>query len=256
MAAATSRANTSNISHMNELAARAGSAGPTELVLEHKPESLTDVVYEAIRDAIINRVIPPGSRLTEAALADQLNVSKTPVREALLKLRQIGLVEPSGRRGGRITLPSRSSIQHAYETRRALESFAAEIVAERGSAANIKLIRDAASRCLAAAEAGDFTGFRQWDVEFHEKIGEATGNPRLCDLLSDSLAVVMALRQRDVPRAEGSVACARAHLQIAKAITRRDPEAAGKAMREHVHQVEGYVLASLDEESLGLAAGG
>jgi DNA-binding GntR family transcriptional regulator len=52
------------------------------------------------------------------------------------------------------------------------------------------------------------------------------------------------------------VACARAHLQIAKAIARRDPDAAGKAMREHVHQVEGYVLASLDEESFGLAAGG
>ena len=60
----------------------------------------------------------------------------------------------------------------------------------------------------------------------------------------------------DVPRAEGSVACARAHVQIAKAIARHDPDAAGKAMREHVTQVEGYVLASLDEESLGLTAGG
>lgn len=85
---------------MNQLAApQDEDAGPAELVLPHKPESLADVVYETIREAIINRVIPPGSRLTEAALADQLNVSKTPVREALLKLRQIGLVEPSGRRG-------------------------------------------------------------------------------------------------------------------------------------------------------------
>jgi DNA-binding FadR family transcriptional regulator len=66
----------------------------------------------------------------------------------------------------------------------------------------------------------------------------------------------MALRRRDVPRAEGSVACARAHLRIAKAITRHDPDAAGKAMREHVNQVEGYVRASLDEESLGLVADG
>jgi DNA-binding GntR family transcriptional regulator len=235
---------------MDRLAApREEDAAPADLVLEHKPESLTDVVYETIREAIINRVIPPGSRLTEAALAEQLNVSKTPVREALLKLRQIGLVEPNGRRGGRVTLPSRSLIQHAYETRRGLESFAAEIVAERGSTADIKLIRDAASRCLAAAEAGDFAGFRQWDMQFHEKIGEATGNPRLCELLNDSFVVVMALRRRDVPRAEGSVACARAHVQIAKAIARRDSDAAGKAMREHVRQVEGYVLASLDEES-------
>jgi DNA-binding GntR family transcriptional regulator len=241
---------------MNQLAAPDENAAPAELVLEHKPESLTDVVYETIRDAIINRLIPPGSRLTEAALADQLNVSKTPVREALLKLRQIGLVEPSGRRGGRVTLPSRRSIQHAYEARRGLESFAAEIVAERGSTADIKLIRDAASRCLAAAQAGDFAGFRQWDGKFHEKIGEATGNPRLFELVNDSFAVVMALRRRDVPRADGSVACARAHMKIAKALARRDPDAAGKAMREHVHQVEGYVLASLDEESVGLTSAG
>ena len=241
---------------MSQLAEGDGDAASVGLVLEHKPESLTDVVYETIREAIINRVIPPGSRLTEAGLADQLNVSKTPVREALLKLRQIGLVETSGRRGGRVTLPSRRSIQHAYEARRALESFAAEIVAERGSETEIEQIGDAASRCLAAAQAGDLAGFRRWDVQFHERIGQATGNPRLCELLNDSFAVVMALRRRDVPRAEGSIACARAHLQIAKAITRRDPAAAGKAMREHVHQVEGYVLASLDEESLGITAGG
>ena len=235
---------------MNPVAATDPDGGAGGLALEYRPESLTDVVYETIREAIINRVIAPGSRLTEAALAEQLNVSKTPVREALLKLRQIGLVEPNGRRGGRVTLPSRGSIQHAYEARRGLESFAAEIVAERGGAADIKLIREAASRCLEAAQAGDFTGFRHWDMQFHERIGQATGNPRLCELLTDSFAVVMALRRRDVPRAEGSVACARAHVQIAKAIARRDPEAAGKAMGEHVRQVEGYVLASLDEESL------
>jgi GntR family transcriptional regulator, rspAB operon transcriptional repressor len=241
---------------MNQLAARDEDADAAGLVLEHKPENLTDLVYETIRDAIIKRVIPPGSRLTEAALADQLDVSKTPVREALLKLRQIGLVEPNGRRGGRVTLPSRSLIQHAYEARRALESFSAEIVAQRGSDADIKQIREAASRCLAAAEAGDLAGFRQWDMTFHEKIGTATGNPRLCELVNDSFAVVMALRRRDVPQAEGSVACARAHVRIAKAIARRDPDAARKAMREHVHQVEGYVRASLDEDSFGLSAQG
>src|SRR5207302_8345428 len=108
-----------------------------------------------------------------------------------LKLRQIGLVEPTGRRGGRVTLPSRGLIQHAYEARRALESFAAEIVAERGSDADIKLIRGAASRCLAAAEAGGLAGFREWGRGFHEKIGEATGNPRLYELVNDSFAVVM-----------------------------------------------------------------
>jgi DNA-binding GntR family transcriptional regulator len=239
---------------MRELAGGGEDDAAVGLVLAHKPESLTDLVYEKIRDAIINRVIAPGSRVTEAALAEQLNVSKTPVREALLKLRQIGLVEPTGRRGGRVTLPSRSSIQHAYEARRALESFAAEIVAERGSDADVSVIGDAARRCLAAAEAGDLEGFRRWDLAFHEKISEATANPRLRELVNDSFALVMALRRRDVPQAEGSVACARAHMRIAEAIARRNPDAARRAMGDHVQQVEGYVLASLAEEAFELTA--
>jgi DNA-binding GntR family transcriptional regulator len=235
---------------MNHLGAEAGDGAAPGLTLERRPESLTDAVYETIRDAIINKAITPGSRLTEAALAEQLNVSKTPVREALLKLRQIGLVEPIGRRGGRVTLPSRVSIQHAYEARGALESSAAEIVAERGSDADIGLIGESGKRCLAAAEAGDFDGFRHWDMRFHEQISEATGNPRLCELTLDSLALVMALRRRDVPHAGDSVHCARAHMVVVDALVDRDPTRARQAMRDHVHQVEGYVLASLDEDAL------
>lgn len=235
---------------MNDLGTGPGDGASRGLTLEHRPESLTDAVYETIRDAIINKSIAPGSRVTEAALAEQLNVSKTPVREALLKLRQIGLVEASGRRGGRVTLPSRSSIQHAYEARRVLESAAAELVAERGSDADIGLISDAAKRCLAAAESGDFVGFRRWDTSFHEQIAEATGNPRLCELTNDSLSLVMALRRRDVPSAGDSVHCARAHMVIADALTGRDSDRARQAMSDHVRQVEGYVLASLAEDTL------
>jgi GntR family transcriptional regulator, rspAB operon transcriptional repressor len=235
---------------MNQLGARPRDGAAPGLTLEHRPESLTDAVYETIRDAIINKAIAPGSRVTEAALADQLNVSKTPVREALLKLRQIGLVESTGRRGGRVTFPSRTAIQHAYEARRALESSAAEVVAERGSNADIGRIGDAAKLCLAAAEAGDLVGFRRWDMSFHEQIGEATGNPRLSELTADSLSLVMALRRRDVPHAGDSVLCARAHVVIHDALAGRDPDLARRAMCDHVSQVEGYVLASLDEDAL------
>jgi DNA-binding GntR family transcriptional regulator len=228
-----------------------GTAG-AGLVLGHKPESLTDVVYKRIRQAIVNRELAPGARVTESALAQQLNVSKTPVREALLKLRKIGLVEPTGRRGERVTFPSPGLIQHAYEARQALESFAAELVAQRGSDANISLIGEAARRCLAAAEAQDLDGFRSWDMTFHERIGEATGNDRLRELITDSFDLVMALRRRDVPHVEGSVACARAHVRIAEAIAQRDCDAARQRMRDHLRQVEGYVLASMSEESFEL----
>ena len=80
------------------------------LELPTRPESLSDVVYETIRDAIVHRTIPPGARVTETGLAKQLDVSKTPVREALLKLREIGLIEPHGACGGRGVAPGQQVV--------------------------------------------------------------------------------------------------------------------------------------------------
>src|SRR5580693_9279427 len=90
-----------------------------------KPEPLAEIVFGIVRDAIVRKDLPPGSRISEARLAAQLNVSKTPVREALLRLEGIGLIVPDGNRGARVVKPSADNIQHAFEVRTALEGFAA-----------------------------------------------------------------------------------------------------------------------------------
>jgi DNA-binding GntR family transcriptional regulator len=225
------------------------------LELPTRPESLSDVVYETIRDAIVQRTIAPGARVTETGLATQLNVSKTPVREALLKLREIGLIEPHGARGGRVVLPSPIAIRNAYEARLALETFAAQTAARRGSADDKARIEAIARSCLEHAEAGDLDGFKAADSDFHEAIVRATGNPRLVSMVADTVALVTALRRRDVPRAQISLECARAHVGIAAAITAGDDDDAASRMAEHLRHVEACVLASmLDESSDGLVA--
>jgi len=103
-------------------------------------ERLADVVYETIRDRIMDKTLPPGERVTESGIAEQLGVSKTPVREALLRLRRIGVIEPDGVRGGRVVRPSRSAIREAYEIREALEVFAVRSVAERVSGSMLERI--------------------------------------------------------------------------------------------------------------------
>ena len=117
--------------------------------LAARPDTLTHVVLEAIRSAIVNQELPAGARVTEAGLARQLNVSKTPVREALLQLREIGLIEADERRGGRILSPSRSTISDAYEVREALEVFAAGAAATRSDDRSIRRIYRTADRSLA-----------------------------------------------------------------------------------------------------------
>ena len=92
---------------------------------ELRASNLVDLVFEQVRAAILDKSLAPGLRVTEAGLAKHLNVSKTPVREALLRLRQIGLIEDDGRRGGRVIAPSQIAIEHAFEVREALEAFTA-----------------------------------------------------------------------------------------------------------------------------------
>jgi GntR family transcriptional regulator, rspAB operon transcriptional repressor len=207
------------------------------------PERLADVVYETIRDRIMDKTLPPGERVTESAIAQQLGVSKTPVREALLRLRRIGVIEPDGVRGGRVVRPSRSAIREAYEIREALEVFAVRSVAERVSGSMLERICSAAARSAESAERGDQAGFHTWDFSFHRVIAEAAANPRLTELIEDVFTLIGTLRQRDFPDTGWSVDCGHAHVRIADAITRRDIEQAEAAAREHIRQVERYVLA-------------
>ena len=207
------------------------------------PERLADAVYDAVRQSIMDKTLAPGARVTESGIAEQLGVSKTPVREALLRLRRIGVIEPDGVRGGRVVRPSRSAIREAYEVREALEVFAVRSVAERVSGTDLERICDAASRSLERAEAGDQSGFREWDFAFHRAIAEAAANPRLKKLIEDVFTLIGTLRQRDFPNSRWPVACAQGHVRIADAIARREVAEAEAAAREHIRQVEAYVLA-------------
>jgi DNA-binding GntR family transcriptional regulator len=207
------------------------------------PERLADAVYDAIRQSIMDKTVAPGARVTESGIAQQLGVSKTPVREALLRLRRIGVIEPDGVRGGRVVRPSRSAIREAYEVREALEVFAVRSVAERVSGTYLERMCEAAGRSLERAEDGDRAGFREWDFTFHRTIAEAAANPRLKELIEDVFTLIGTLRQRDFPDSRWPVECARGHVRIADAIARRDVAEAEAAAREHIRQVEAYVLA-------------
>jgi DNA-binding GntR family transcriptional regulator len=219
------------------------------LALAARPASLTGVVLEAIRTAITDATLPPGGRITEAGLAAELDVSKTPVREALLKLRQVGLVEDDGRRGWRVVQPSLERISHAYELREALEVFASRRACETVAAQHAVAIRDAADRSHEGAVAGDASEFRHWDSVFHLSVAEATANPRLLESIADVHSLIVTLRQRDLPHISFHVECALAHVRIAAAIADRDVFRAENETRAHVHQVRDYVVANFQATS-------
>jgi DNA-binding GntR family transcriptional regulator len=217
--------------------------------LTEKPESLTQLVYQALRDAIISKRLPPGERVSEASLARQLRVSKTPVREALLRLHAIGLVEADGARGGRIVRPSAELIRHTYEVRGSLESLAAQLAAARATPAQRRDLLELAAASLAAAREQDLDGFRRHDEAFHDLLAAAAANPYLGRLIDNAYTLAAAARQRDVPSAGDSADCAAGHVRIAEAVANGDAAVATGEAVAHVEMVGRLVLQAFLETS-------
>lgn len=201
--------------------------------LDAKPERLSQLVYEAIRDAIIAKTLPPGDPVSEARLARQLGVSKTPVREALLRLQAIGLVEPRSR-GACVVTPSAELLRSSYEVRATLEAGVARLATLRATADQKAEIVGAAERSLQVAEADDISAFQSWDRRFHELMTEACGNPHLADLLRNASTLARVLRARDAPSQNHALRCAAYHLEIAAAVERGDADRASQCASEHI----------------------
>jgi DNA-binding GntR family transcriptional regulator len=217
--------------------------GPMDL----RRHSLTEQVYDAIRDAIVSKVLPPGIRLSEAALAEKFGVSKTPVREALLRLGAVGLVE-SEASGTRVVTPSRDRIRHAYEVRGGHEFTAARLATARAGRREVAALQRVAEQSVLSAEAGDAQGFREFDARFHRGVARAASNPLLTQLVENSFSLTWALRRRDVPVTGDSIDCARQHVSIAGAIREREAQQASMEMLAHIEKVMNMVLDALRDD--------
>ena len=205
------------------------------LPLERAP-TLTEDVYRQIRTAIVKRTLSPGERVTESALAKLLGVSKTPVREALVRLREVGLVRPDGRRGVRVVDLSSGVLGDAYEVREALELAGIERATAVANALRIGPIEAAANNAMVAARDGDAESFARWDARFHLELAGLSGNEHLVKLLRDTLDLIAAIRQGTASQREASPACAVAHLEIVEALHARDVTESARRLRRHIRE--------------------
>lgn len=217
--------------------------------LDVKPQSLSGWVYDSIRSSIVAKRLAPGTVVSEVSIARRLGVSKTPVREALLRLQSIGLVEQDGGRGLRVIAPSSQGIWEAFEVRMVLEGGLCKSAASLASPEQLDEIVHAARESRRFAEAGDVHGFRQWDATFHRGISAAAGNSHLARLSEDAVALASVLRERDVPEVQDAIRCGGQHDEIADALARRDERAAIEASNAHVTFVRDMVLSAFEEQS-------
>lgn len=189
--------------------------------------------YRSLREDIVDGRLAPGEQLTEMQLAARLNVSRTPVREALRRLEQDGLVERAGR-GMRVRRRSPEEILEIYEARVVLEAAVARGAAERRTSYDLILLREALERMVAVPRDAEPTAFAQANRDFHRIMWHAGHNRTLTDLL-DRIAGFLGRYPSTTLTHPGRWEEAIAeHGALLEAIERGDGDAAWKAATDHM----------------------
>lgn len=143
-----------------------------------------DVAYDALKRLILDGVLPAGAQMLEQEAAARLNMSRTPVREAMVRLRQEGMVEIRPRHGMRVLPVSARDMADIYDVLTALEGIAAEAVARKGIAARpLASLRAAVADMGKALEAGDLIRWAEADERFHSQLVQLSGNTRLIQMV-------------------------------------------------------------------------
>ncbi len=203
----------------------------------HDRRKVTDWVYEEVRQAIIELRLKPGEALREAAIAEQLGVSKTPVREALARLEQEGLVETTSFKGAVVSGYSPEDLQEIYELRELLEGAAARAAAASASDEALERLRTLVAESRALHAEDDLAGLAELLGAFDLVIYDQVANERIRALIENLKAHLARIGRltEDIPgRVKASV---EEHAAIVDAIVARDADEAERSMRAHIRSV-------------------
>ncbi|MGH2680908.1 MAG: GntR family transcriptional regulator [Actinomycetota bacterium] len=166
--------------------------------------TLAERSAELIRERILTGDFASGDRLVEAKLAEQLGISRGPLREALKQLAAEGLVREEPRRGTFVATPTAEDVRDVYDLRVAIESRAARLVIARGDPAALEVLRRAVEGIGAAAKAVDLQRLVRADYEFHETLCRVSGNRRLHEAFVRNASALRILLRLEEERFYGS----------------------------------------------------
>lgn len=206
----------------------------------YKP--LRDVVFENLRTAILEGNLKAGQRLMEVQLAEQLGVSRTPIREAIRKLELEGLVVMLPRKGAYVANMSFKDLIDVLEIRSSLEGLAASLAAERLREEDIVELERVAKEFETSVRETDIDNVLKKDVEFHEKIFLMANNKKLYQLITSLWEQVHRFRVTYVSNYDASLSLVDEHNRILEAIKSGDCELAKKYATEHIELAEQFFM--------------
>jgi len=194
-------------------------------------------VFETLKLSIVQLQLRPGNLLSEAEVAKQLGVSRQPVREAFIKLAEVGLVEIRPQRGTFVVMISRRDVENARFIREAIEGAVVRKACLEATPEHVQQLRDIAQRQRESSAAGDHASFLRLDEAFHQAIARSVDCEHAWRVLESLKAQMDRVRYLSVPLATPIDTLIAQHETIIEAIANHDPDAAAAAMREHLSEI-------------------
>ncbi|SDI44549.1 GntR family transcriptional regulator [Propionivibrio dicarboxylicus] len=199
-----------------------------------KPQTLVDHVYHEILNRILYNIWGTGHQALEQELAEELGVSRTPVREALIRLQRDGLVKVVPRHGMRVLPISLKDIQEIHQILTSLEALAVELAAARNlSDSDLKLLEKTTRRMEIAHASGDIKAWAEADEDFHCALVSLSGNRILTEVVDNFWGRAQRARLTMLSLRKSTEESTIEHTRLLKAIRDGNPSLAREALEQH-----------------------
>lgn len=212
----------------------------------YKP--LRELVFESLREAIIGGQLRPGERMMEIQMAEEMGVSRTPVREAIRKLELEGLVLMIPRKGAYVAGLSLKDIADVFEIRRALEGLAAELAADRITEDELEKLERYLVIIAEQIEAGDLDKVVEIDTDFHTLLYQASRNQRLTQIINNLREQIQRFRTTSLAYPGRMKNALEEHRKIVEAISSRDGDQARRIAQEHIENAENSMMSMIQHD--------
>jgi DNA-binding GntR family transcriptional regulator len=207
-------------------------------------------VYQQLRGLLIRHELEPGDRIGLVELAERLEVSLTPLREALTRLREEGFVLHRPNRGYFVAEATLQEAKELLEMRQALECYALTLSVPTMTDAELEKLSEAVEAYRRMLDFPDRDRFLE-DKKLHLRLAAAARNQILFTTLEQILdRIIMKLRVEELPRERGPAAHAE-HARVLEAVRARDVETATRLLREHLEQTKQYIVAYFTDRRVG-----
>ena len=215
--------------------------------------SIRENVYRVIRENITSLQLAPGTTVSTQELAAKLQVSRTPVREAIRKLELEGLVTMIPRRGAEVAQITEKDLNDVLEVRLGLEELAVKLACQRITESELQKLYQASrsfEQMLETTETDDLQKLAQADVAFHDVIYQATNNERLIQLLNNLREQMYRYRIEYLKDVKSRRSLVEEHDALYERMKNRDLAGAQKMIREHIERQQESIMQTVHHQSM------